>query len=126
MTKTTTYHVHLYREMRVTFSPVQARSPREAAEMVRRLPNDQAVSIDECDGEDLAALVDVAGDESFAQSQAIDFEGERARKSARDLLAALQAFVDADALAQECGRWKWEDLEPAFARAREVIAGVAL
>ena len=66
MTKTTTYHVHLYREMRVTFSPIQARSPQEAAEMARQLSNDQAVSIDECDGEDLAALVDVAGDETLS------------------------------------------------------------
>ena len=39
-----------------------------------------------------------------------------------DLLEALQAFVAADALAEECGEWKWENLEHAFALARSAIA----
>jgi hypothetical protein len=28
----------------------------------------------------------------------------------------------ADAIAEECGEWKWENLEPAFRLARDVIA----
>lgn len=40
------------------------------------------------------------------------------------LLAAVQAFLAADALATECGEWKWENLDEAFWLAREAMAFV--
>lgn len=72
----TTYHVHVYRQMRLTFSPIVADSPEHAAAIARRLPTDEALSIDDCDGATVAALVDRADDEPFEQSVAIEFEGE--------------------------------------------------
>lgn len=38
------------------------------------------------------------------------------------LLAALEAFIEADELAEECGEWKWENLGHAFTLARAAIA----
>lgn len=52
----------------------------------------------------------------------IDFAGERVRKAAADLLAALRAFLEADARAEECQEWEWESLRPALALAREAEA----
>lgn len=77
-----TYHVHVYRQMRLTFSPVVADSPEHAAAIARRLPTDEALSIDDCDGETVAALVDLDGDEPFERSVAIDFEGEDSHRVA--------------------------------------------
>jgi hypothetical protein len=37
-------------------------------------------------------------------------------------LAALLAFIEADAMAQECGEWKWESLDHAFGLARDALA----
>jgi hypothetical protein len=42
------------------------------------------------------------------------------------LLEALQAFIEADELAEECGEWKWENLEPAFQLARAAVAQVTV
>jgi hypothetical protein len=56
----------------------------------------------------LAALVDVQGDEDYAQSRGIDFEGELLRKAAPALLIAARAFVEADQLAEQCSEGKWK------------------
>lgn len=117
-----TYLVHIYREMRLVYGDIEADSHEQAAAIARDKPTDQADSIDDCDGETIAALVDVVGDEEYAQSRIIDFEPERQRRAARKLLAALKAFLEADAQAEECGEWKWENLAPAFQSAREAIA----
>ena len=37
-------------------------------------------------------------------------------------LAALEAFIEADEMAEECGEWKWENLALAFTLARAAIA----
>lgn len=116
------YNVHIYREMRLTFEDIAADSSEAAAQLAREKPTDDAVSMEDCDGETLAALVDVSGDEEYEQSRLIAFEGERFMRTAHSMLASLQAFVEADRLAEECGEWKWETLEPAFQQAREVIA----
>jgi hypothetical protein len=77
--------------MRLAFGGIEADTPEAAAAIARAKPTDQADSIDdECDGENLAALVDVAGDEEYRQTRAIDFEPERQRKASRALLDALQ------------------------------------
>ena len=69
----TRYHVHLYREMRVTFRDVEAATPEEAAEIARGKPTHRADEIEDCDGTDLAALVDVVGDEEYRQSRFFDY-----------------------------------------------------
>jgi hypothetical protein len=116
------YNVHIYREMRLDFVGIEANTPEAAAAIVRDKPTADADNIDDCEGENLGALVDLAGDDDYSHSVLIDFEGERQRKAAARLLAALEAFVEADTLAEECGEWKWENLEDAFTLARAGIA----
>lgn len=74
---TTTYHVHLYREMRLFFPGVVAATPEQAAERAAQLPDTDAAHIEDCEGVNLCALVDVDGDEDFSQSVGIDFEAGR-------------------------------------------------
>ena len=61
----TKYNVHIYREMRLTFDGIEADTPEAAAAIARDKPTGDADDIDDCDGENLAALVDVAGDEDY-------------------------------------------------------------
>ncbi len=86
----TTYNVHIYREMKLKFNGIEADAPEAAASIARDKPTEEADSIDDCDGETLAALVDVAGDDEFEQSVTIDFEKERERKAAPKLLMAVR------------------------------------
>ena len=119
---TNAYNVHIYREMRLVFGGIEADTPEAAASIARDKPTDEADSIDDCDGETLGALVDVQGDEEYEHSRFIDFELERLRKAAPRMLAALRAFIEADATAGECHEWKWENLEHAFGLARKALA----
>lgn len=82
--------VHLYREMRLCFTDIEAETPEAAAEIVSRRPTGDADNVEDCEGRNLAALVDVAGDEDFSRSVTIDFEPERHRKAARKLLKAVR------------------------------------
>ena len=91
---TTIYNVHIYREMRLVYGGIEANSHEEAAAIARDKPTDEADSIDDCDGETFAALVDVQGDEEYEQSRDIAFEGERERKAASRMLAALTWLLD--------------------------------
>ena len=86
----TIYNVHIYREMRLVFGGIKADSPEAAAAIARDKLTSDADSIDDCDGETFAALVDVAGDEQYEQSVTIDFEPERQRKAAPKLLMAVR------------------------------------
>ena len=90
---TNTFNVHIYREMKLLYGGIVADSHEQAAAIARDKPTDQADSIDDCDGETLAALVDVHGDEDYRQSRMIDFEPERQRKAAAKLLAALKDLL---------------------------------
>jgi hypothetical protein len=119
------YNVHIYREMRLMFDGIEAGTPEAAAEIARDKPTDQADEIDDCEGATLTALVDEAGDDEYERSVTIDFECERERKAAAEMLVALRAFIEADTLAEECGEWKWENLDHAFALARAAIANAA-
>lgn len=87
------YHIHLYREMRLTFEGIEADSPEEAALLARSMRASDARSIEECDGENIAALIDVAGDDDYRLSETIDFEGERLRQAAQLLLEALERAI---------------------------------
>jgi len=105
----TIYNVHIYREMRLVFGGIEAGSPEAAAAIARDKLTSDADSIDDCDGETFAALVDVAGDEEYEQSRTIDFEPERQRKAAPALLAALKGVLgesdyDAEGCCRGCGR----------------------
>ena len=70
----TLYNVHIYREMKLKFDGIEAESPEAAAEIARDRLTEDADDIDDCDGETIAALVDVAGDEDFTRSRLIDFD----------------------------------------------------
>jgi hypothetical protein len=84
-----TYNVHIYREMRLVFGGIEADSPEAAASIARDKPTEHADDIADCDGETFAALVDVQGDEEYEQSRVIDFEAERERRAASEMLSAL-------------------------------------
>jgi hypothetical protein len=86
----TKYIVHLYREMRLCYTDIEADTPEAAAEIAGSKPTDDADNIDDCEGQNLAALIDVAGDEDYSQSVTIDFEPERQRRIAPRLLEALK------------------------------------
>jgi len=88
----TIYNVHIYREMRLVYDRIEADSHEAAAAIARDKPTGDAVEIDDCEGETLSALVDVAGDEEYEQSRFIDFEEERLRKAAPKLRAALETI----------------------------------
>lgn len=89
----TKYNVHIYREMRLTFEGIEADTPDAAAAIAHDKPTGDADDIDDCEGENLAALVDVAGDQDYEQSRLIDFEPERQRKTASALLSSLKAVL---------------------------------
>lgn len=91
-TKQNVYHVHIYREMRLYFPRISAPSAEEAAQLAESRPTDEAESVEDCDGETLAALVDVDGDAEYALSRIVDFEPTRLRHSASVLVAALSRF----------------------------------
>jgi hypothetical protein len=85
--------IHIYREMRLVFEGIEAATPEAAAAIAAGKPTDEAADIADCEGENLAALVDVVGDEEYRQSVTIDFEPERHRKAASKLLALLKALL---------------------------------
>ncbi|HJT77878.1 MAG TPA: hypothetical protein VJ739_11815 [Gemmataceae bacterium] len=86
----TLYHVHLYREMRLYFPGIEAETAAEAARIAADRPTEDAAYVEGCDGENLGALIDVAGDNQYEHSVTLDFEAERLRKAARELLGALE------------------------------------
>jgi hypothetical protein len=90
----TLYEVHIYREMRLAFGSIEAKSHEEAAAKARDLPIAQADEIADCEGETFAALVDVGGDEGYEHSTVIDFQDERLRKAAPELLEALHYLLE--------------------------------
>jgi hypothetical protein len=57
-----------------------------------------------------------------ALKKAFDAGANAASKPSRKMQAALKAFLEADELAEECGEWKWENLDHAFRLARSAIA----
>lgn len=125
----TLYNVHLYREMRLFFRGIDAASPGEAAHKVAACTTDEAESIEDCEGENLAALVDVVGDEEYEQSVVIDLRdtpsvaSQPLIESAPELLEALsyllEQTVDMDL---KYGIGLSEGEEDARAKALHVIA----
>ncbi|WP_152051787.1 hypothetical protein [Tautonia marina] len=89
----TKYNVHIYREMKLYFPGIEAESPQAAADLAAKMDTADADDIVSCDGIDLAALVDVDGDDNFEQSVTIAFEPQRMLDAAPRLLAALSEIV---------------------------------
>jgi hypothetical protein len=117
----TKYIVHLYREMRLSFADIEADTAEAAAAFAREKSTDEADDIEDCNGEDSSALVDLAGDEDYRHSVTIDFEGERIRKAAAKLLEDLKAMDDA--FSHYCEyRQQSDDETSALVRARATIA----
>lgn len=120
------YHVHIYREMRLYFPAIEAQTPDEAARLAEARPTAEAEYSEDCEGQSLSALVDIAGDDDFSHSVVIDFAPERRRKLAGELVAALdyllQQTVDMDL---KYGIGLTEGEEEARARALAVIARAA-
>jgi len=83
-----TYNVHIYREMRLFFPGIVASTAEEAATRAAEMPSGAAEALEDCDGENLAALVGVVGREDCKQSRMIDFDPVRAIMP--DLLTALE------------------------------------
>ena len=89
------YNVHLYREMRLYFPGIEAGSHEQAAEIVAEKPTDQAETIDDCEGTNLAALVDVHGDDEYSQSRIVDLSTSHNDPGLfTELLAALKDLHD--------------------------------
>lgn len=89
------FDVHLYREMRLNFTDIEAENHEAAATIARDLSLKVADDFDECDGETFYACVDVQGDELYEHSRWIDFDGERLRMAASKLLAACKVALAA-------------------------------
>ena len=67
------YNVHVFREMRLLFAGIEAATPEDAAKIAADLQASSAKSVDDCDGQNHAAIVDVIGDNDFSQSRTINF-----------------------------------------------------
>jgi len=117
----TQYIVHLYREMRLSFTGIEADTPQAAAAIAAGKPTDDADNIEDCDGQDLSALVDLAGDEDYSQSVTVDFEGERHRKAASALLAAID-YVRATLKLRQLDEATDDEVEEALRIAEAAIA----
>ena len=82
-----TYNVHIYREMRLFFPGIVASTAEEAATLAADMPSGAARALEDCDGENLAALVGVIDREDCQQNWMIDFDP--VRTILPDLLTAL-------------------------------------
>jgi hypothetical protein len=89
----TIYNVHIYREMRLFFPGIEAATPETAAQIAADKLTTDAEYTEDCDGENLAAMIDVVVDDDFSRTVTIDFEVERLRKAAPMLLAALEGII---------------------------------
>jgi hypothetical protein len=118
----TLYTVHLYREMRLTFERVEADTHEAAAAIARDRLTEDADDIEDCDGENLAALVDVVGDDQYEHSRIIDFEAERLRKAAPELLETLTRAEFLMRRVSEGDHKALEKLSSAATDARTIIA----
>jgi hypothetical protein len=100
----TKYNVHLFREMRLYFPGIEAENPQAAAAIAAQKESGDAEDVEDCDGEDTGALVDIVGDEDFANSELIAFEPKRLVDVALQLLAALRTVVEMENDRDEASR----------------------
>lgn len=67
------FHVHLYRVMNLYFPGIEAESADAAAQIAANKRTDQAARIDDCEGDNITALIDTDGHTEFQKSKTIDF-----------------------------------------------------
>lgn len=89
----TIFNVHLHREMYLYYPRISAPSAEEAARIASQMPASEAETIEDCDGDNIAAVIDVAGDTDYAKSMVVDFEPARLQKSAAVMLQALREVL---------------------------------
>jgi hypothetical protein len=92
----TVYNIHLYREMRLYYPGIKAASHDEAARIAAARCSADAETVEDCDGKNLAALVDVDGDTEYLQTRTIDFDPAILRTHAEEMLKALEAGQSKD------------------------------
>ena len=88
----TKYIVHLYREMRLSYADIEADTPEAAAAIARDQPTGDADDIEDCEGENLAALVDMAGDEDYEQSRCHRLRGRAATQGRREAAGGVEVM----------------------------------
>jgi hypothetical protein len=113
------YNVHIYREMRLFFPGIIASTAEEAARLAAEMPSGAAEALEDCDGENLAALVGVIGREDRQQNWMIDFDPVRAIMP--DLLTALALALP---ILQEAVRAHLLSDAPTARRALDRVASV--
>ena len=115
-----TYTVHLYREMRLTFTGIEAGSPEAAARIASTTHTDNAARLVDCEGSNLAAFVERDVEDDFIDSHAVYFDDGRFLSMGPRLLEALHAFVALGCGHRPSGDF-WSDLELQAARARNLL-----
>jgi hypothetical protein len=88
-----TYTVHLYREVCLTFIGITAGTPEEAAAVACGTESEACTRWQDCEGETFSALVDRDGDDQFEHSRVIDFPEGRLRHAATKLADALDYLL---------------------------------
>jgi hypothetical protein len=122
----TLYNVHMDREVHLTYESIEADTAHAAAAIALDKSVGAADDIDDCAGETFVAVIDVDGDDQYERSITIEFEAERLRKAAPELLAALKAC---ELQLREYVRWHHAhaggcsvEIESAWEQACEAIA----
>jgi hypothetical protein len=114
----TLYNVHIFREMRLFYPGIDASSHEEAASIAADKLTEEAEYTEDCDGQNLAALVDLAGDAEFEQSRIIDFDREPSKS--RRLTTFVQALQQISAYPASANSDR-----DVMAAALNAIAGIA-
>ena len=84
------YRVHVYREMRIVFDDIEAATPEKAAEIAGEKHFDDCDEWSDCEGVNLAALVDRQGD---PDGTLIDFKDGRMLRASESLLSCLKDIL---------------------------------
>jgi hypothetical protein len=111
-----TYNVHIYREMRLFFPGIEADTTEEAAKIAASKDFEDAEDFSDCDGENLAALVDLAGDEDFSESVTVDLNHDaqinKAQAHLLDLLRQGKATISDGKLEYNGTVYAFDDASP--------------
>lgn len=90
------FRVHVYREMRLVFEGIEADTPQAAAHIAAEKHFDHCDDWSDCEGTNLAALVDednAANPDEAQDGIVVDFEDGRMLRSSYKLLAALNTLL---------------------------------